>query len=480
MKIVYLHYHLNPGGVTTVLRQQVVAMARDHEVLVLCGSLPPKDLEAPARQLPQLNYDSLQKAPVKHSALAEAIDGAIREHWPYDCDRNRGCDRYHGCDLIHVHNPTLVKNQALLPALGLLQKKGHRLLLQIHDFAEDGRPGAYSTAPYPADCHYAAINSRDHALLRDAGLAPEGCHRLPNMISPLQPAPTAAPSQGQVLCPVRAIRRKNIGEALLLSLFLPPAQNLAITLPPSSPADMPSYAMWRDLAADLLPTVAFEVGVGQSFDALVHAAPFLITTSITEGFGFSFLEPWTAGRTIWGRRLKEICADFDAQGIDLTHLYTRLRVPLTWIDGADFAARWMQAYTQSHIQFGLPLPKGSAERALGTIIREGTVDFGLLHEDHQATAIRHFATRPQACATLLRRQPALARLGRLEDAGRRIEQNRRAILSHFGAEGYRQRLEAIYHAVEQPVRQQLNKERLCRAFLKAADFSLLKWSPYAG
>ena len=74
--------------------------------------------------------------------------------------------------------------------------------------------------------------------------------------------------------------------------------------------------MWYRLAEALLPMVAFAVGVDTHFSALVHAAPFLITTSITEGFGFSFLEPWTAGRSIWGRRLKEICTDFAAHGID--------------------------------------------------------------------------------------------------------------------------------------------------------------------
>lgn len=481
MRIVYLHYHLNPGGVTTVLRQQVAAMARDHEVLILSGSPPAVDLETPVRHLPRLNYDSVQNAPVNPEDLARAVGKAIQAHWPNGSHRSRGNHSSRGnrgCDLIHVHNPTLVKNKALLPTLAILQEQGYKLLLQIHDFAEDGRPDLYATAPYPANCHYAAINSRDHQLLCAAGLVPEGCHLMPNMISPLPPAPTAAPDLGQVLYPVRAIRRKNIGEALLLSLFLPPGQHLAITLPPTSSAEVPSYEMWRDLAADLLPKVAFGVGENQDFTALVHAAPFLVTTSVTEGFGFSFLEPWTAGRTIWGRRLGAVCADFEAQGIDLAHLYTRLRVPLTWIDGADFAARWMQAYTQAHLRFELPLARGGAERALGEIIREGTVDFGLLHETHQAVVLRRLAKSPQTRSTLARRQPALSRLGRLGDTGKRMAQNRQAIIEHYGVEPYRRRLEAIYRAVKRPVHQRLNKAHLCRAFLKPADFSLLKWSPY--
>jgi hypothetical protein len=465
MKIVYLHYHLNPGGVSTVLCQQAAALARDHEVLVLSGGAAPENLSAPAACLPDLNYDTLRPGPVSPEALAEAIATAIADRWPQ------------GCDLIHVHNPTLIKNRSLLPALELLQKRGLRLLLQIHDFAEDGRPSVYTTGPYPADCHYAVINSRDHGLLVKAGLRPEGCHLLPNMISPLPPAKSAAPHRGQVLYPVRAIRRKNIGEALLLALFLPPEHTLGITLPPTSPVDQDSYQMWCRFAKKLLPMVAFEVGVGERFPALVHAAPFLITTSITEGFGFSFLEPWTAGRSIWGRRLEEICADFCAHGIDLGHLYTRLRIPLDWFDGPDFGARWLGAYTQAHRQFGLALAAGAAEAALAEVVREAAVDFGLLHEDHQAAVIRRLVTSSADRSKLKRLQPALNRLGSLADGETRIRRNRQAILDQYGPDAYGRRLERIYRAALRPVRHRMDKASLCRAFLRPADFSLLKWSP---
>jgi hypothetical protein len=465
MKIVYLHYHLKPGGVTTVLGQQAAAMRADHEALVIGGSPPRGMQELPVVHLPDLNYDSERRGKVSPASLANSIETAIQDRWPG------------GCDLIHVHNPTLVKNRALIPALEILQNKGQRLLLQIHDFAEDGRPGVYARRPYPADCHYCVINSRDLEILRGAGLLPEGCHLLPNMVSPLPVADGPPPSRGQVLYPVRAIRRKNIGEALLLSLYLPPAHTLGITLPPNSPADQASYQMWQRLADEALPMVAFAVGVGQPFSKLVQAAPFLITTSITEGFGFSFLEPWTAGRPVWGRRLGAICSDFESHGIDLSHLYPRLRIPLAWIDGADFAARWLAAYARAHAGFDQPLAPGQGERALGAIVGEGAVDFGLLHEDHQAAVIRRLTETPEEQTVLARRQPALGRLGALADLEKRIDHNRRTILDHYGPDIYRRRLETLYAAVLKPVRQRIDKTRLCRAFLKPADFSLLKWSP---
>ncbi|MDJ0782864.1 MAG: hypothetical protein QNJ22_12895 [Desulfosarcinaceae bacterium] len=466
MRIVYLHYHLKPGGVTTVLRQQASALARDHELLILSGSPPPDDLAAPAIQLADLDYDHVRQTAVGPADLADAITSAIHATWPT------------GCDLIHVHNPTLVKNRALLPALERLQRAGQRLLLQIHDFAEDGRPEVYTRSPYPADCHYAVINSRDRSLLRAAGLRPEGCHLLPNMVTPLPPAGAVPPARGQVLYPVRAIRRKNIGEALLLAQLLRPGLTLGITLPPTSPADQKSYGMWRRLAEAQGLGVAFEVGVGRRFSELVHAAPFLITTSITEGFGFSFLEPWTARRAVWGRRLAAICGDFEAHGIDLGHLYSHLRIPVEWFDRADFAARWLGAYNRAHRQFGLSLSEAAAQRVLEGLLLDDKVDFGLLHETHQVAVLRELAALPDGMEALTRRHPDLKGLGSLADADRRIRNNRQKVLDHYGPDGYRRQLTALYQAARRPVRQHIDKAALCRAFLRPEQFSLLKWSAY--
>src|SRR5690606_38989060 len=63
-------------------------------------------------------------------------------------------------DLYHVHNPLLGKNEDLLPALAILRDRGARILLQIHDLAEDRRPDVYIAAPYPDGVHYAFLNSR--------------------------------------------------------------------------------------------------------------------------------------------------------------------------------------------------------------------------------------------------------------------------------------------------------------------------------
>ena len=71
-----------------------------------------------------------------------------------------------------------------------MAEEGERLLLQIHDFAEDGRPDNFtvlreSSRPYPmADhVHYALLNSRDRQFLTRAGIPETQVHALPNPIA---------------------------------------------------------------------------------------------------------------------------------------------------------------------------------------------------------------------------------------------------------------------------------------------------------
>ncbi len=61
---------------------------------------------------------------------------------------------------------------------------------------------------------------------------------------------------------------------------------------------------------------------------MIAKADALITTSVAEGFGLAFLEPWLASKPLVGRNLPEITADFAEHGLDLSALYNCLPVPL--------------------------------------------------------------------------------------------------------------------------------------------------------
>jgi hypothetical protein len=163
MTIAFIHYHLKPGGVTRVIQQQLgICEAMGWQYCILAGENP---LELPnVRIIHELHYD-LHRSGLGDPSngdnpavmLADQIEAEIRAAMG-------------SADLLHVHNATLAKNSDLLPALHELQKRGNRLFLQLHDFAEDGRPTVYSSSPYPADAHYGYINSRDGANLAAAGV----------------------------------------------------------------------------------------------------------------------------------------------------------------------------------------------------------------------------------------------------------------------------------------------------------------------
>ena len=351
MRIAIVHFHLQTGGVTRVIQHACTALAAaGHRVLVLSGE-PPQHADAFAGQVEvirALGYEE-RREPLGADALRQAMEQAARRALA-------GAP-----DLWHVHNHCLGKNLALPGAILGLAEAGHRLLLQPHDFAEDGRPALYrrmlatlgdqdgaalSRQLYPLapQVHYAALNARDHRFLAAAGVPDQQLHRLPNAVS-LAVEPKAQASRDRRLCPTtsgldhrrwlyptRAIRRKNLGELLLWAALAGPEERFATTLAPLNPHEQPIYRRWAALAQELDLPVDLELGArGHDFSALLASSHAMITTSITEGFGLAFLEPWLVGRPLAGRDLPEITADFRADGLDLNGLYQRLPVPLDWL-----------------------------------------------------------------------------------------------------------------------------------------------------
>jgi len=471
MKIAYLHYHLNTGGVTTVLRQQIEAVRAECDILTLTGQPPEGDFPSQIAHIPQLAYRSVHPQPVEPSEAARAVREAVHTHFGGPCD------------VLHVHNPILAKNDHLLKTLRHLQDCGFRLFVQIHDFAEDGRPQAYSADPYPADCHYGVINKRDYAILLDTGLEPAGLHLIPNVV---QRKPSA--TRGHVrlepplaLYPVRAIRRKNAGEAILLSLFFENGIQLGFTLPPNSPADRRSYLDWKRFVRDRQLPVHFEMSLRQDFFTLMACARFLITTSVTEGFGFSFLEPWLYDNLIWGRKLADICHDFEENGIRLDHLYERLRVPLGWIDRNAFHDRWLKCVRLNARTFGCRLEERSLEAAFSKITADRCIDFALLDEIRQREIIAGLISRPRRRHGLLDLNPFLEHPGRIEARDELIRGNKLAVMEKYPVAQYGERLLGVYRSVRsRAVRHRIDKHLLLKAFFDPERFSLLKWGAYDG
>ena len=412
MNLAILHPDLERGGVTRVLENHLLGLdaALRHtpadrlRAAVLHGGRDagwPVDfagqlqrIELTLHAVPPLEYDTAAHPEPLASAVAAVL-----------ADQNFRPDQ----TVLHVHNHALGKNVSLPGAVQRLAVNGWRVLLQPHDFAEDFRPTNYQALraalgatlsgtlyPLAAQVHYAAINRRDVALLAAAGVPESNLHYLPNPVREFSTLPDRAESRRLleqrcgvprdarfVLYPVRGLRRKNLGEMLLLSI-LDEGAVYGLALGPLRAAELPYFERWQTFAQRHRLPVRFgttEPGV-LTFSQNLAAADSVITTSVAEGFGMAFLEPWLAGLPLRGRDLPEITSDFTAAGVQFDGLNRQLQVPLDWIGARDFAAAFQSAGTRVRAAYGL----SEAADWAGLIAAKtagGMVDFGDLNEELQ-------------------------------------------------------------------------------------------------
>ena len=293
MQLVIVHYHLNRGGVSQVIINHLKSLAASKSglvidrVAILYGGRragwpdsifdhpPPFELEL--IQVGDLEYDTLSETGSRD--LTTSMRSSLIAH---------GFN--HDNTILHIHNHALGKNSKLPTTIAELATQGYRVLLQVHDFTEDFRPENFlhlagvfnchdndglSARLYPQSpgIHYAVLNGRDRDVFVRSGIASERLHLLPNPVASLTRLPDrqqARQAVGQklemsdrqmlVTYPVRGIRRKNLGEMLLLSALDPREAIYAVTLAPLNPLEAGSFSHWHRLAQDLRLPCRFDVG----------------------------------------------------------------------------------------------------------------------------------------------------------------------------------------------------------------------------
>lgn len=457
-----------------MIREQLGALARQCDCVVLTGE-PPSEHEEPdlavgVRVVEELGYDEPGQGSAGPRAAAAAIRRAMIDEWGTVAD------------VLHVHNPLLRKNSSLLPALRILQDEGIALFLQVHDLAEDGRPSAYDRrAEYPVDCHYGVVNSRDRLALLGSGLVPEGLHLLFNVVRPIGCGPIEAPglpsgARPRLVYPVRGIRRKNIGEALLLGLLLD--AEVSMTLPPRDPADLEIYEEWKAFARGRGMRASFDVGLARGLRQVMAESTAAVTTSVKEGFGFAYLEPWTAGRAATGRRIDAVCGDFEKEGLRLPHLYSSLEVPVALFGCSGFRARWEASLAAAFRSFGRSTDGRTVERAFSAMTREGFIDFASLDERAQREVIDRASGKEAAVSRQI--ETVNPGLGLIRNAlaspdASLAEANRSTIIARYEPGRYAEVLGGIYRAVlEKPVRQSIDRAALLDRFLSHERFRMIE------
>lgn len=480
-RIAMVHYHLRRGGVTRVIEAaRDVLEARGDHVTILSGEAPLADARTGGvRVIPALNYRRTGSTVVAES-LAEEMKRVATEALGGPPD------------LWHFHNPTLAKNVLLPSVIRELASQGERVVLQIHDFSEDGRPGNYTSQrsffdtqatfeetlyPTAKQIHYATINRRDHDFLRAAGISAANLHVIPNAIPDLAVRTTPAerpfaPGKLFAFYPTRGIRRKNIGEILLLALIYGDRIEFATSMRPENPEWQDVHDEWGRLAEELHLPVRLGLADegGYPFFDLLGWSDFIVTTSIAEGFGLAFLEPWIVGKPVMGRDLPEITRDFRDNGIHLGNLYQRIDVPVAWLDPRELTDAVESMLRRSYLAYDCPLPRGAVKQTLKAWVRQGRIDYGVLGETFQRQILRKLRADPALLDQIT--IPPLALY-----TEREIAERRDLIRRVYSLENYSRRLGEVYDRVLlSPVGKvgHLATRKVLAQFLNPARLNLLR------
>lgn len=510
MNIVIVHYHLNRGGVARVIANQAAAIdsvvdsAEKLRLVVLHGGRTDAwtrdeltrscNVRSSVEILPALDYDSGSGT---SGRLVSELPARLRElNLPPDDT------------VVHFHNHSLGTNLGLAEAIWSLAEAGYGLLLQIHDFVEDYRPstyryvvGAIGGAPwrrlYPVGSriHYGALNATDACILESAGVPSDHLHTIPNPVFPFDDVPSQDDARARLeslfrvnrdvaflLYPVRCIRRKNLGEALLLSVLAPRKTVVGFTLAPLNPAERAFYSYWRNGAEARRLPCRFEIGSPEAmtFSEVMAAADLTVTTSIADGFGMAFVEGWQLGLPLAGRDLPEITQPFVREGLVFDNLYSALNVPLRWIDVSLLKQKYERGFRKVLRAYGME-PSAESLDALSAKWSGDSVDFGDMDEQLQLRLIdvlRHDAARRDDIYAMNRpvEQSLTVQRGIAEAT---IRENARIASQLFGKEALGRRLLSLYRAIaggpRAPVVESLPYgERILDGFLTPDRYRLLR------
>ncbi|RJP16123.1 MAG: hypothetical protein C4520_19095 [Candidatus Abyssobacteria bacterium SURF_5] len=288
-----------------------------------------------------------------------------------------------------------------------------------------------------------------------------------------------------LLSPMKVMRRKNNLEALLLVLLfgrMGRNYQLLISLNANSAADKiyEQYLKECAVACGIPVLVGFGhhlvsngrervVRDGQlnqfTLSDVIALSRAVLTTSFIEGFGFVYHEGWLSRKMVCGRKIPEIVADFEANGMDTGHFYERLAVSVS--DLPDLETRLSDAYQRFVRRYGKEMPhahdltvlsgKDIIDAKTFMVNDERCIDFADLDAEMQRDLIARCASDVSVADKLIDRNPAVgATVKLLTDPARElIEKNASVVRSRYSLEATARRLEHLFAIGDSLFREEL-------------------------
>jgi hypothetical protein len=424
--LIQVHYHNRPGGVHTVMERYATAFNRcvgpARGVNLICCK---NDLKtgvgfsgAQLLSMPQCEYRNFTDKNV-----FIATRNLLRRKLLKAVEQSSAIGRL----CVVGHNLTLGKNCALSSAFAEVAhafksaNNDIRFFSVIHDFAEEGRTNCMRAIerlrglgidiggefyPKTGNMVFVVPNQRNYKLLKTSGFnvallnnplsEAAFSNNLKNAASPKTSSTPKCfiPNAPTLLCPSRIIPRKNIFEAILLSNIILKA-NLYVGVPGPSAAHKKLFAKIKTLCGRHALPVIFHEGAYSADEcfpcAFYDRVDACLSTSIAEGFGYAFYEPWINGRAIVGRKPLGFSPAF---GLKMPYLYERLPIPASWVSVEALAGKY---YDRSG-QFSYARPQKSFQKFKrefeAAFIKDGIIDFSCLDEQTQLNIIHKLLDSP--------------------------------------------------------------------------------------
>ena len=391
MKVAIVHYHFELSGVTKVMVSSSHALKQEGiEHVMLVGDIPENvDEDLPLHRVAGLGYVP-DKAVGDATLLVSNLKLAAKEALGAEPD------------LWHFHNHALGKNFLMAETVAQMAEDGQHMVLHMHDLIEEGRQQNYAVVPdpnrlYPCGPHirYVFLNDQDRDLFIENGLE-ESMTDL--MVNPVEiPEGYEDKTEGSpiLFAPIRAIRRKNMGELVMLSALAPQGTRIAISRAPKDKGAFRLHETWRKFAGHQRLPIGFDVvgryypaqGVPNDFKSWVEHCSHFVTTAVSEGFGMTFLEAAAYGKPLIGRNVPRVTHEHEKRKITSGNLYDKLLIPTEWVDVSILRQHFDTTIQRNYRYLGEPLDNLTHERAFQSLLLDGWLDLGNMPEPVQQAVV---------------------------------------------------------------------------------------------